>query len=110
MAKEKEKKEDKNPDAKKHRKEAAQVMQGYYPERMNRVLIYHPPFLICSMLPFMKMSLVSVTSGKVHNIGSNAKGFDKYVAREQLPQLCDGTKPARTVQHFGALPPASEVV
>lgn len=110
MAKEKEKREDKDPDAKKHRKEASQIMQDYYPERMNRVLLFHPPFLIRMMLPFMKMTIASVTSGKIHNVGSNVKDFDKYIAREQLPAIVDGTKADHIVEHFGALPPATEVV
>lgn len=108
MAKEKEKREDKEPDAKRHRKEAMQVMQDYYPERMNRVLFFHPPFLIRLMLPMMKMSIVSTTSGKIHNIGAKVKDFDKYVAMDQLPELCEGNRPDVLVEHLDALPPASE--
>ncbi|KAL7703119.1 CRAL/TRIO domain/Divergent CRAL/TRIO domain containing protein [Lotmaria passim] len=109
MAKDKEKREDKEPDAKKHRKEVTDIMQNYYPERMNHVLIFHPPFLVRVMLPFMKMSIASVTSGKIHNIGTNVKDFDKYVARDQLPEVVEGSKPGHALEHFGALPPASEL-
>ncbi|KPA83195.1 hypothetical protein ABB37_02882 [Leptomonas pyrrhocoris] len=110
MAKEKEKREDKEPDAKKHRREAMQIMQDYYPERMNHVLLFQPPFLIRVMLPFMRMTITSVTSGKISNIGSNVKDFDKYITRDQLPEVCGGLKPDVVVEHFGALPQASEVV
>lgn len=108
MAKDKEKREDKDPDAKKNRKEAMQLMQDYYPERMNRILFFHPPFLIRLMLPMMKMTIVSVTSGKIHNIGSKVKDFDKYIAIDQLPVVCEGSRPDITVEHLGVLPPATE--
>ncbi|KAK7201047.1 TRIO domain containing protein [Novymonas esmeraldas] len=95
---------EKGENERKDRKEVMQSMLDHYPERLEKFLLFRPPFLMRLMLTFVRFSLDSTTSNKVHNAGGSVAGLEKFVDLSQLPVLCEGTMTGTVVEQLSELP------
>ncbi|KAG5472386.1 hypothetical protein LSCM1_03785 [Leishmania martiniquensis] len=86
------------------RKETMKMMQDYYPERMERILLYRTPWYIRMLLGVVKVFMDARTVEKISNAGSTIEELEKFIDRDQVPTLCGGTMQGSTMTHLEELP------
>ncbi|KAG5472764.1 hypothetical protein LSCM4_02087 [Leishmania orientalis] len=86
------------------RKETMKIMRDYYPERMERILLYRAPWYIRMLLSVAKAFMDARTVAKITNAGCTIEELEKFIDRGQVPVVCGGTMKGSTITHLEELP------
>lgn len=90
--------------SKEARKETMKILQDYYPERMERILLYRTSWYIRMLLGVAKMFMDARTAAKVYNAGRTIEELEKFIDRDQVPLVCGGTMKDSALLHLEELP------